>query len=251
MLLSVVVLLGFVEKSRNAQFCTSIYIDIDRKSQNFFIDEEDVEAIIHEETNAIVNTPLIDLNSNQMEYQLNNHPAIKNAEVYKNLDGILSIKVAQREPIVRVFSSNGDSFYIDKDGQLMPLSSKYTARVLIANGFIFSPYKTFVGMDFNKGINDSIAKKTLIDDVYKYAQFINDHPFWKSQIEQLHVNKEMDIELIPRVGNHRIVFGDATDIENKFEKLIVFYNKGLSKTGWNEYSVINLKYADQVVCTKR
>ena len=61
----------------------------------------------------------------------------------------------------------------------------------------------------------------------------------------------MDIELIPRVGNHTIVFGDANQIESKFEKLIVFYNKGLSNTGWNEYSVINLKYEGQVVCTKR
>jgi cell division protein FtsQ len=134
---------------------------------------------------------------------------------------------------------------------MMPLSDKYTARVLVANGFVYSPYSTYVMHDFSKKLPDSIAKKTLIDEVFKYATFINNHPFWKAQIEQLHVNKDMDIELIPRVGNHTIVFGNADNIESKFEKLIVFYNKGLSNTGWNEYSVINLKFKDQVVCTKR
>ena len=249
--ISMIVLLGFVEKARDQQTCTAVSIQIDRSEQNFFIDEEDVEAMIHEEVSAVINRPLVDLNSHQMEFQLNSHPAIQNAEVFKTLDGKLSVKVKQREPIVRVYSSNGDSYYIDKLGRMMPLSDKYTARVLVANGFVYSPYSTFVGVDFSKKLPDSIAKRTMVDEVYKYATFINNHPFWKAQIEQLHVNKDMDIELIPRVGNHRIVFGDADNIESKFEKLIVFYNKGLRNTGWNEYSVINLKFKDQVVCTKR
>ena len=91
----------------------------------------------------------------------------------------------------------------------------------------------------------------MIDDVFKVAEFIRTDPLWHAQIEQLYVNKELEIELIPRVGNHRIVVGDATDLKKKLDKLKIFYKKGLSKTGWNEYSVINLKFANQVVCKKR
>tara|TARA_R110002049_G_scaffold6899_4_gene41983 strand:+ start:527 stop:1318 length:792 start_codon:yes stop_codon:yes gene_type:complete len=251
LLSAVTVLLGFVESSRSEQLCTEILIDIDRSKQNFFIDEEDIHSMIHHEVSAIVNRPLAELNSNDMELQLNGHPSIKNAEVFKTLDGKLSIKIKQREPIMRVYSSNGDSYYMDKEGQLMPLSDKFTSRVMVANGFIYSPYTKFVGLNFSEELPDSILKRTQLDELFKYADFISKDPFWKAQIEQLHVNKDMDIELIPRVGNHTIVFGDANHIESKFEKLIVFYNKGLSNTGWNEYSVINLKYEGQVVCTKR
>ncbi len=244
-------LLGFVEGARGDQLCKEILIDIDRSKQNFFIDEEDIDAMIHHEVSAIVNRPLAELNSHDMERQLNGHPSIKNAEVFKTIDGKLSIKITQREPIMRVFSSNGDSYYLDKEGQLMPLSDQFTSRVMVANGFIYSPYSKNVGWSFSEELPDSIAQKTHLDELFSYAHFISNNPFWKAQIEQLHVNKDMDIELIPRVGNHRIVFGDARDIESKFEKLTVFYNKGLSNTGWNEYSVINLKYEGQVVCTKR
>jgi cell division protein FtsQ len=48
------------------------------------------------------------------------------------------------------------------------------------------------------------------------------------------------------------VFGDAKDFEEKFEKLKTFYTEGLNKTdGWNKYSTINIKYKNQVVCTKK
>jgi cell division protein FtsQ len=102
-----------------------------------------------------------------------------------------------------------------------------------------------------KSISDSLRNRVFIDDIFKMAEFIRTDPLWHAQIEQLYVNKELEIELIPRVGNHRIVVGDVVDIKKKLDKLKVFYAKGLSNTGWNEYSVINLKFADQVVCKKR
>ena len=67
----------------------------------------------------------------------------------------------------------------------------------------------------------------------------------EAQIEQIAVNKLLEFELVPKVGNHKIVFGGIENLEGKFEKLMIFYKKGLSKTGWNEYSEINLKYKNQ------
>ena len=74
--------------------------------------------------------------------------------------------------------------------------------------------------------------------------------FLKAQIEQVYVDKTGEFELFPRVGNHIIVFGNAEDIDKKFERLLIFYRNGLSKTGWNKYNVINIKYENQVVCSK-
>ena len=142
------------------------------------------------------------------------------------------------------------SYYLDENGFIMPLSQNYTARLLVVNGRINEPFATRYTLNFNT-LADTLKTKTLLDEIYTLSKYIDQSDFWKAQIEQVYVNKQLEMELIPKVGNHRIVFGEVENIENKFEKLMVFYKKGLSKTGWNEYSEINLKYKNQVVCTKK
>jgi cell division protein FtsQ len=54
------------------------------------------------------------------------------------------------------------------------------------------------------------------------------------------------------VGNHKIIFGKAENIAEKFNKLKLFYTEGLNKSdSWRKYSIINLKYKNLVVCTKK
>ncbi len=243
-------ILGFADKQQDEKVCSKISIKIDRSNGNFFVDEEDVNAMVYHEMDTIIGKPILEIDGGSLEHKLNNHPTIARAEVYKTLNGELVVEVSQRTPIVRIFSYSGDSYYLDSTGKVMPPSSKYTSRVFVANGHIYDNFLEVNQLSANR-MNDSLRRKHIIDDIFKFAEFIRNDDFWSLQIEQLYVNKEMEVELIPRVGNHRIVFGDATDLVGKFKKLRIFYDKGLSKTGWNEYSVINLKYADQVVCTKR
>ncbi|MEQ8909089.1 MAG: hypothetical protein RIC95_07845 [Vicingaceae bacterium] len=244
------VLLGFVNHEQNLKPCEDIQIRIDRSNGNFFVEEEDIYGMVYHTADSILGRPLSEIDAEGLEHKINNHPSVSNSEVFKTIDGHLVIEVEQRTPIVRLFTYGGDSYYIDSTGRFMPPSNKYTARVMIANGFIFDDFVEVSHLNA-RSMKDSVAFRTYVDDVFQLADFIRKDAFWKAQIEQLYVNKDFEVELIPRVGNHRIVFGDASDIRHKFNKLKIFYEKGLSKTGWNEYSVINLKYADQVVCTKR
>lgn len=252
MLLSIglVVILGFVGSVQNQKVCSDIKIEIDRSNGNFFVEEDDIYAMVYHEMDTVVGRPISAILTERLEYKINNHPSVANTEIYKTIDGILKIEVTQRTPIVRIFSFTGDSYYLDSTGKVMPPSDQYTSRVMVANGHIYDSF-----MDVNhlnaRMVNDSIQNKILIDDIFTMAEFIRKDELWNAQIEQLYVNKDLEIELIPRVGNHRIVMGDAVDLQKKFNKLKIFYKKGLSKTGWNEYSVINLKFANQVVCKKR
>lgn len=250
MILLTLVMLGFVDHQQDDRVCKDIDIKIDRSNGNFFINEDDINAMVYHEMDTVVGRPIDRIDAARLEHKLNNHPTISKAEVYKTLEGELVIDVMQRTPIVRVFSLDGDSYYIDSTGSIMPPSASYTSRVFVANGHIYDNFLEINQMNAAHP-SDSLKVNSYIDDIYEFAQFIRKEPFWRRQIEQLYVNKELEIELIPRVGNHRIVFGDASDLEGKFKKLKIFYKEGLAKTGWNEYSVINLKYADQVVCTKR
>lgn len=245
-----IALLGFVGSTQNKKVCRNIRIDIDHSNGNYFVEEEDIFAMVYHEMDTLIGRPIDAINAEALEYKINHHPAVAESEVYKTIDGELVVKVFQRTPIVRVFAFDGDSYYIDSTGSVMPPSEKYTSRVLIANGHIYDSFLDINQLDLGQ-LNDSTRGTTMVDDVFAYAEFIRKDPFWLAQIEQLYVNKEFDIELIPRVGNHRIVFGNGSDIEKKFNKLKIFYNKGLNKTGWNEYNIINLKYSGQVVCTKR
>ena len=134
----------------------------------------------------------------------------------------------------------------------MPLSEKFTARVPVANGYIFDKEaEKKVRTYFDPNAADTTITKTHIEQLFHIITYTNQNTFWNSSIEQLYVNADGDIEMIPRVGNHTVILGNDNFLEEKFKKLLVFYHEGLNKKGWDKYSSINLKYKDQVVCTKK
>ena len=246
-IVGIFVLLSFVNKAREQQTFQKPHVIIDYETENRFVDEQDIlsQILTAEDTTDLL---LKNYNVLELEEKLSANSSIKDVQVYKTIDGQLNIEVKQRRPIVRVFSKN-DSYYIDEKGSLMLWTNKYTSRLLVVSGEINEPFNKRYQFNYNQ-LGDTLQAKTLLDDVYKIAKYIDESEFWKAQIEQIHVNKVYDFELVPKVGNHKIVFGGVENLESKFEKLMIFYKKGLSKTGWNEYSEINLKFKNQVVCTK-
>lgn len=245
----IIVVLGFARSKQVNQVFEkdNLAIKIDYVTPNRFVDYEDVKNEI-----TYLNVPgvkyLDHFNTLAIEKKIVNNPSIQDAQVYKTIDGKLNVIVTQRRPIVRVFSRN-ESYYMDEFGKLMPLSAKYTSRIMVVNGFISESFAKRYQLNY-KTIVDTLARRTLLDDIYKLASYIDKSAFWSSQIEQVYVNKDLEFELIPTVGNHKIVLGGVDNLPVKFNKLMVFYKKGLPKTGWNEYSEINLKFKNQIVCTK-
>jgi hypothetical protein len=53
--------------------------------------------------------------------------------------------------------------------------------------------------------------------------------------------------MIPKIGKQLIVFGDGNEAEEKLKKLKLFYKEIMVKAGWDNYSVINVQYKNQVV----
>ncbi|MBN4062051.1 hypothetical protein JYU20_02515 [Bacteroidales bacterium AH-315-I05] len=238
------IVLGFVDASKKEIRCKGLKVNIDYSEGHYFVLEEDIKELFRNQGYK-TGQYLCDIDIPNIERMLNNSSSVKNADVFATIDGQLNANITQRKPIVRIFSKNGDDYYLDEQGRLMPLSHKYTARVPVANGYIFEP---FIG-NHKQGVEN--LKGSVLMDIYLLANFLRQSEFWKAQINQIYIAENQDIELIPRVGNHTIVLGSVENVEEKFEKLMIFYEKGLSKTGWNEYSVINLKYKNQIVCKKR
>lgn len=87
-----------------------------------------------------------------------------------------------------------------------------------------------------------------------FVKYIEEDSFWRAEIVQIIAstmsNGELQLELIPRSGSHRIRFGTADRVEEKFNQLMAFYNKGLTNLGWEEFKTISVQYNGQIVCTK-
>ena len=169
------------------------------------------------------------------------------------INGLVKVDVKQRNPIIRVINADGDSYYIDDEGKLMPLSDKYTMKVLVANGNIMEPYSRRYMYSMEDMGKDTLLNKTsMLDELYAVAKYIDTSSFWKAQVQQVYINSERDMEIVPLAGDQKIIFGDTTCMEEKFKKLLTFYQQGLNTTGWwDKYAVINLKFKNQIVCTKK
>lgn len=248
-----VVSMGFVNKQQDSLLCKSLDIKVNQDDDLYFLNKMDIQQLIKDRGDSIIGQPKSTVNIPELENALNSHADIANSEVYISVNGDVRVNVTQRKPVLRVISTNGESYYLDSEGTLMPLSDKYTARVLIANGLIIEPYAKRYMYSVEQIAADSTMKKnSLLDDLYAMANYINADEFWKAQVQQIYVNSDKDMELVPRVGDQRIIFGDTTAMDEKFKKLLIFYQQGLNTTGWwDKYSTINLKFKNQIVCTKK
>lgn len=250
-ILGLLTVLGFVSAGQKQVKFTSLEVHINADDGNFFIVEEDIEQMVYDlgYTPDVLSITEVDIA--QIERLLRANPSIKNANVYSSINGAVRIDIEQRNPIIRVFNESGESYYIDETGWLMPPSSKYTSRVMVATGKLNEPYamRYSTNMATLPHMEEELDNN-ILQELYRLASFVNADPFWKAQIMQVHVLENNDLELTPRVGNHTILLGSTENIEEKFNKLRIFYDEGLSKTGWNEYTQLNLKFANQVVATK-
>lgn len=236
----VLVSVAFVEREQDSVKCKQVLIHVEQEGENYFIDRDDIYTLIVRNGDSLVNKPLNSIHVKSIERAIVENKFVQDAEVYTDLEGILHVQVLQRKPVLRIFNTSNRSFYVDEHGLKMPLSENYAARVLAANGHIEEIYG---------GIFDSVQTPVL-KELIGLTAFIRKDPFWDAQIEQVYVEPNQDFVLIPRVGNHKIIFGDTTDMQEKFDNLMIFYKRALPKVGWNTYATINVKFKGQIVCVK-
>lgn len=220
---------AFVNKKSDAILVTGIDIDIIDSLNTHFICDSEIKNLILKNHPDIIGKQASKIDKEYLEQVINKIPSVKNTEVFTSLKGCLHLEIEQRKPIVRLLKGKG--FYIDEEGKRMPLSSNYTSRVLVVSGHI--------------------KDKTIESDLMPLVNFITKDEFWSSQINQIYVDSNSEYILIPRVGGQKIEMGKIDNFERKFSKLYALYKDGFSTVGWNKYKNINLKYENQVVCTKR
>jgi cell division protein FtsQ len=233
-----IVLMSFIEVKKSEVICRAVKVNI--PGSQYFIDKQEVDQILQTSSHTLIGRKLESINIQELENKLKANPFIEFAKVYKEMDGILRVEISQRQPILRVMNHYDMDFYVDQHGLKIPLSSNFTARVLVANGFIDELFTNRV---------DSLHTR-LAKDLFLTADFIRKDSLWDAQIAQIYVNKDHEIELIPRVGNQRILLGNADSLKVKFSNLLAFYKQVLPQVGWDKYSMLSIKYTNQVIGIK-
>lgn len=238
---------GFAGKERNNLVCTRVEIIIDDgEPVNGFVSESDVLGMLQSPERNPVGKKLTDINIAVLENMVRSNPYVSEAEVFSTIDGKVIFDIRQRLPLMRIINVFNEQFYIDTEGVFMPLSSDYSADVPVATSVADVMYK-----HASLNLTTSPDSFSELRHLFEIAKFISQSDFWNSQTEQLHVNEQGDIELIPRIGDQVIVLGNSEQLNEKFDKLFLLYQQGFKAKNWNDYSVINLKFNKQAVCTKK
>ena len=233
-----VVLLVAALNKKHETVCTGIDIEIGGVNNNFFINKQDIITLLQNSTGEMIKGRRIsDFNLDTMEMEIKKDVWINKAELYFDKNGVLKVSITEKDPVARIFCNDGSSYYIDNNKNMLPLSDRHAARLPVFTNFP-TPLKVLSAKD-----------SSLLEDVRKLSLFIQKDAFLMAIIDQVNINNDMKFELIPKIGDQLIIFGDVSDMQAKFEKLKLFYKKVIPVYGWSRYNRINLEYKGQMVAT--
>ncbi|MCG8701962.1 MAG: hypothetical protein MI922_28160 [Bacteroidales bacterium] len=239
---------AFVSKKHNLKICNKVNVIIADSVSQKFIDKKDIIKFFENRGQLVLGEKINSVNTMSLETTLLENNLIESCSAYYTVDGKLHIEVFQKCPIARIIDKNNNNYYIDKKGDIFQAVTRSSPHVVVVSGNIKVPKGSGNTMNIFQ-----VKKNGFISEwheLYHMISFVNQNPFWRAQIEQVYKTKKGEYELVPRIGPHIITLGDLSDYEHKFWKLKTLYEEGLNRKGWNQYLYINLKYKDQVVCTK-
>ena len=235
--LILMVIIGFASNKNSSRPIHDVIVNIKDQEGNYFIDKPEVLALLNaQNTDYVLGLAIGEVDLKLLERRLEIHSFVKDAQVFYDIKGNLQVNIEQANPIARIYRVTGEDQYIDDQGEILPINTKHTARVPLV--------EIELNADWVHNLNQTISGERI----FELLSYINQDPIWKAQIAHLIIDKGEEITMIPQVTKQRILFGKAENIEDKFERLTLFYKDILPSKGWNTYELVNLKFENQIVC---
>lgn len=234
---------SFNRPDRSHLVCEKVRITIADKDSSGFLSALDIKKQLTDKHLYPKGKSLSLVDLRAIETTLMKNPFINTAECYKTEDGNVGIIITQRLPLLRVKSDNGDDYYLDTDGNIIK-NNHYTSDLIVVTG--------------------NMSNRYVQQYVVPAVKWIAGNELWDSQVEQINILPDKNVEIVPRVGSHIICLGrlpESSDktrreksinkfMETKLSRLDKFYHYGLNNVGWNKYSYIDLEFDNQVICKK-
>lgn len=235
---AMLVLLGYLvfaalyfKDNMEQKVCVNFKVLVKDSIDKQFIQTKDIELLLKKAKLHPIGKALADINTMEMEEAISANRLVKSVDVFATQNGSIVANIYQRNPVMRVISDRDGSYYIDSERERMPTSQNYTVYLPLATGHI----------------TEEFAKNEL----YDFVMYVSNKSSWDVWIEQIVVDRDNKVQIIPRAGDFKVALGTLDDYKEKLDKLKLFIDKGLSAVGWNRYSEVNLEYHNQVVCTMK
>lgn len=221
---------AFNKPDETHDVCKEVNIQIQDRTIKGFLTADEIKAQLQQKNLYPLGDPMTQIDIRKIEEALSQNPFVESAQCYKTQTGRVHIHLTQRMPVIRVKAANGEDYYVDEHGNIMP-NSHFANNMIIATG--------------------NIQRKFAQNELTRIGRLLINDPLWNNQVEQLNVLADGTIEMVPRVGDHIVYLGQPVNVESKLNRLEKFYKYGLSKAGWNKYSYISLEFDNQIICKKR
>tara|TARA_B100001173_G_scaffold99731_1_gene86235 strand:+ start:3442 stop:4119 length:678 start_codon:yes stop_codon:yes gene_type:complete len=207
---------------RKIDFNSINYLDSNFK----FISEESVNKLLKQSDSISLKLIKRDLNLKSLERIINKNAFIDSAEVSLRLDGQIGVEIVEKEPVFRVLNGN---YYVDLNGNKMPLSKNYSQRVPLIMSKVDSAELEDLG---------------LLGTYFKKDNFLNDHIIGLEIIND---------EYIFHINNfsYLIKMKDLNGYKNKFNNYKIFHKAVLNDSILERISSINLNFKNQVIVQKK
>jgi cell division protein FtsQ len=241
--LTIVLLLSAFIWSHHRQgerICKKVEVNISNDAENHFLEEKDVAQAIASERNNLISLRRSDSISLQnIERRVNSLTYVRSAQTWNDLAGTLHIDIELHKPIARLLHPSGD-MYLCPQGNILPLSSRFTARVITVSG---------AGVEHLLQPKEEYKEQS--QKIIQLLADINAKPEWKAMVAHVDINKNFHLQLYPVVGNEIIDFGTADNHVSKLSKLELYYNTIIPSKGWDAYSKVIVKFNGQIICEKK
>lgn len=213
------------------QTLDDIVINIDKNSPTKFVTKEGVIQKLGKTADKIKHTPIAELNIEKLERQLSQDNSFENVECYITSDNKLQIDIVPMIPEIRVFSPDGKSYYINKDGKRIDTGNEFFMDVPVVTG--------------------NFDQKFPAKNILPVTRHIAADDYLKNLITMIEVKSATNILLYPCIKGQVINIGDTTELTKKFDNLTLFYRKVMNHKGWETYDTISVKFRNQIVATRR
>jgi cell division protein FtsQ len=246
--LGMMALLGFARYTHFNMPVKGLELSIEAPVDGGFLSQVEMQGRISKMVGVNERKSLKSINISRLKLDINTNPYVQKVDAFTSINGFLIVKLYEREPFIRFFTRDNQSFYLDHNGVVFPVHPKHTKRVLVANGYI-DPIIMPVSKTLH--VNDSSIRTSHIKSIYEIASVIEEHALLKLLIDQIYINSLNEIELTPRIGDAFILLGDNLNLREKLENISIFYQAKATTSELPKYSRINAKFMNQIVCTKR
>lgn len=230
-----------IQRKINAEIDKMVVVVKPIEGDNDLITAKDVEVIFKRYLGySIEDANITDLDLRELEEMLNQDERVKICQMF--IDGLdkLNVWIIQRQPVVRVMDGSRTSYYLDEEGNKLDIAGTTPIRVPIATGHIELYQEELIKSD----------KESRLREVLEIAKHIQRDKVLTALIEQIDVDSNNEIVLIPKIGRHQLTLGDSKNLEEKFTNLKVMYKDGLPREGWRKFSELKLNYKGMIVAKK-